>query len=82
MKEIVSDMIQQDKVTHVKVSWEDILTIQERNMSGTVPVHSEHGDTNEQVRVQCHVIILNTIEHFLYSSRTHLLIILHIQVYN
>ena len=34
-------------------------------MSGTVPVHSEHVDTNEQVRVQCHVIILNTIEHFL-----------------
>ena len=51
-------------------------------MSGTVPVHSEHVDTNEQVRVQCHVIILNTIEHFLYSSGTHLLIILLIHVYN
>ena len=50
-------------------------------MSGTVPVHSEHVDTNEQVSVQCHVIILNTIEHFLYSSGTHLLIILLIHVY-
>ena len=56
--------------------------IQERYMSGTVPAHSEHVDTNEQVRVQCHVIILNTIEHILYSSRTHLLIILLIHVYN
>ena len=51
-------------------------------MSGTVPVHSEHVDTNEQVRVQCHVIILNTIEHFMYSSGAHLLIILLIHVYN
>ena len=51
-------------------------------MSGTVPVHSEHVDTNEQVCVQCHVIILNTIEHFLYTSGTHLLIILLIHVYN
>ena len=49
-------------------------------MSGTVPVHSEHVDTNEQVRVQCDVIILNTIEHFLYSSGTHSLIILQIRV--
>ena len=48
----------------VQVGREDKLNIQERYMSGTVPVHSEHVDTNEQVRVQCHVIILNTIEHF------------------
>ena len=75
-------MMHQDKVHHVQVGREDILNIQEKYMSGTVPVHSEHVDTNEQVRVQCHVIILNTIEHFLYSSRTHLFIILLIHVYN
>ena len=51
-------------------------------VSGTVPVHPEHVDTNEQVHVQCHVIILNAIEHFLYSSGTHLFIILLMHVYN
>ena len=75
-------MMHQDKVHHVQVGWEDILNIQEKYMSGTVPAHSEHVDTNEQVRVQCHVIIPNAIEHFLYSSRTHLFIILLIHVYN
>ena len=52
----------QNKVTHIKVGWEDILTIQEKVLYQYIQ------NMWIQMYKYLYNVIPNTIEHFLYSS--------------